>query len=44
MARLAADLANGTWQRRHGDLLDLTEIDAGYRLVTAPHESSRSVR
>jgi SAM-dependent methyltransferase len=34
-AALAADLADGTWRRRHGDLLELREADFGYRLVVA---------
>jgi SAM-dependent methyltransferase len=33
LARLADDLASGAWARRHADLLTLTEIDLGYRLV-----------
>jgi SAM-dependent methyltransferase len=33
MARLADDLASGAWAHRHADLLDLDEIDGGYRLV-----------
>jgi len=33
MARLARDLADGTWRRRHGDLLALDTIDGGLRLV-----------
>ncbi|HEU4885091.1 MAG TPA: class I SAM-dependent methyltransferase [Longimicrobium sp.] len=33
--RLREDLADGTWQRRHGSLLSLPEIDIGYRLVVA---------
>ncbi len=36
MARLASDLDDGTWQARHADLLDRTEVDAGYRLVVSP--------
>jgi SAM-dependent methyltransferase len=36
--RLRADLADGTWQRRHGSLLALPEIDIGYRLVVASSE------
>jgi SAM-dependent methyltransferase len=36
MARLAADLGSGAWHRRHRDLLAEDEIDAGYRIVTAP--------
>jgi SAM-dependent methyltransferase len=34
--RLADDLASGEWHRRHADLLDQDELDAGYRLVVAP--------
>lgn len=33
-ARLASDLESGEWHRRYGHLLELNEIDAGYRLVT----------
>lgn len=33
MAKLARDLEDGTWLRRYGHLLELEEIDAGYRLV-----------
>lgn len=33
VARLRRDLADGTWLRRHADLLDRTELDLGYRLV-----------
>jgi hypothetical protein len=35
LARLAADLESGAWHRRHGHLLDLDELDLGYRLVVA---------
>ncbi len=35
IAALAADHDNGAWQSKHADLLDLDELDAGYRLVTA---------
>jgi SAM-dependent methyltransferase len=35
VARLRADLADGTWLRRHADLLDRTELDLGYRLVVS---------
>jgi SAM-dependent methyltransferase len=35
LARLAADLESGAWDRRYGDLLELEELDAGYRLVVA---------
>ena len=33
--RLRRDLDDGTWMRRHGDLLDRSELDLGYRLVVA---------
>lgn len=33
--RLRADLADGTWERRHGSLRALPELDIGYRLVVA---------
>jgi SAM-dependent methyltransferase len=33
LARLHADLADGTWQARYGGLLALEELDCGYRLV-----------
>ncbi|MEM9054723.1 MAG: class I SAM-dependent methyltransferase [Pseudomonadota bacterium] len=33
LARLAADLESGAWQRRYGHLLDLEDLDCGYRLV-----------
>ncbi len=32
---LAADLESGAWRERHGELLALTELDLGYRLVVA---------
>jgi SAM-dependent methyltransferase len=32
---LAQDLENGEWHRRFGRLLELDELDVGYRLVTA---------
>jgi len=35
MRRLADDLATGRWHDRYGHLLELDEIDAGYRLVVA---------
>jgi SAM-dependent methyltransferase len=34
-ARLAADLSSGDWDRRHGHLRQLEELDVGYRLITA---------
>jgi len=36
MTRLRADLESGAWHRRHRELLDEAEIDAGYRMVVAP--------
>ena len=33
MQRLEADLENGTWHRRYAQLLELEELDIGYRLV-----------
>ncbi|HEY1829922.1 MAG TPA: class I SAM-dependent methyltransferase [Acidimicrobiales bacterium] len=33
MTRLESDLADGTWHRRHGDLLELESCDLGYRLL-----------
>jgi len=39
LGRLAADLESGAWRRRHAALLDLDELDGGYRLVV--HESPR---
>jgi len=33
LARLAEDLESGEWHRRHADLLELDEIDRGYRLL-----------
>jgi SAM-dependent methyltransferase len=34
--RLAADLESGEWRRRHADLLELEELDLGYRIVAGP--------
>ena len=34
--RLAADLESGRWHERHRDLLELDELDAGYRLIVSP--------
>jgi SAM-dependent methyltransferase len=36
LARLAADLESGEWERRHANLLRLDEIDRGYRLLISP--------
>jgi hypothetical protein len=35
LARLRADLADGTWVRRHAHLVSEPAIDLGYRLVIA---------
>ena len=35
LARLKADLEDGTWEARHGHLLDREALDVGYRLVVA---------
>jgi hypothetical protein len=35
LQRLQADLDSGAWHTRHVDLLDLAELDLGYRLVVA---------
>ncbi|MEA2332962.1 MAG: hypothetical protein QOH58_3100 [Thermoleophilaceae bacterium] len=35
VARLAADLDSGEWERRNGALLGLEELELGYRLVVA---------
>lgn len=42
VARLARDLASGAWHARHGGLLELEELDLGYRLLVAPAVASRS--
>jgi SAM-dependent methyltransferase len=34
-ARLAADLQSGDWDRRHGHLRHLNQLDVGYRLITS---------
>ncbi|MEA2417817.1 MAG: hypothetical protein QOE60_23 [Thermoleophilaceae bacterium] len=33
IARLSADLDSGEWERRNGELLELDELDLGYRIV-----------
>ena len=35
LSRLAADLESGEWRRRNAALLDLDDLDLGYRLVVA---------
>jgi SAM-dependent methyltransferase len=38
MKRLRADLESGQWHARNAELLDLDELDVGYRLVIADRE------
>jgi SAM-dependent methyltransferase len=38
IGELRADLESGAWQERHSDLLDLDELDLGYKLVIAEFE------
>jgi SAM-dependent methyltransferase len=40
LRRLAADIQSGAWENRHRDLLDLDELDLGYRLVVARRGSN----
>jgi SAM-dependent methyltransferase len=35
LARLADDIRTGTWADRHADLLELDELDLGYRLLVS---------
>jgi SAM-dependent methyltransferase len=35
LARLRADIESGEWARRHADLLELEELDLGYRLLVS---------
>lgn len=35
LQKLRHDLESGEWERRYGELLELDEYDAGYRLVVA---------
>jgi SAM-dependent methyltransferase len=35
LERLRRDLESGEWRRRNADLLELEEVDAGYRLIVA---------
>ncbi len=39
MDRLARDLANGDWERRHADLLLRETMDFGYRLIVADKQA-----
>ena len=38
LARLRRDLADGTWERRHGHLALRSELDLGYRLLVVRRE------
>jgi SAM-dependent methyltransferase len=38
LLRLRRDLADGTWTRRYGHLMDRAEMDLGYRLIVAGGE------
>jgi hypothetical protein len=42
LTRLAQELADGTWERRHGHLLHQEELDLGYRLVISDEAMRRS--
>jgi len=35
VARLSGDLASGEWRRKNGYLLELDELDLGYRVIVA---------
>jgi hypothetical protein len=35
LERLSADLATGAWVEKYGHLLELSELDCGYRLLVA---------
>ena len=35
LRRLAEDIESGAWEDRHRNLLDLDELDLGYRLIVA---------
>jgi hypothetical protein len=35
IARLGADISTGAWHRTHAHLLDLEELDLGYRVLVA---------
>jgi SAM-dependent methyltransferase len=40
LERLRAELEDGTWAREHAGLLDLDELDLGYRLFVGPYPGS----
>jgi hypothetical protein len=35
LARLSGDLVSGEWHRKYGHLLELDELDLGYRVIVA---------
>ena len=37
MAALRADLESGEWERRNASILELEELDLGYRLIVAEY-------
>jgi hypothetical protein len=37
VAALRADLDSGAWERRNADILDLEELDLGFRVVVAEY-------
>lgn len=39
LRRLEDDLRSGAWERRHGHLLDLAELDCGIRLIVGEDDS-----
>jgi SAM-dependent methyltransferase len=41
LAKLADDLNTGAWERKHGQVLKLEQIDLGYRLVVAACRRTR---
>src|SRR5262245_21518370 len=43
LERLRRDLADGTWDRRYGDVLQRSEIDLGYRIVIAAKSRTAAV-
>jgi SAM-dependent methyltransferase len=42
LKRLDEDLANGTWRQRYAHLLQLDELDIGYRLIVGRPHAARS--
>jgi SAM-dependent methyltransferase len=44
LRRLRADIASGAWARRHADLLELDELDLGYRLLVGRRDAALVTR